>query len=366
MGTLSSKQEEPSLMHMADALLSPEVGGAMWVATGAAITVASRKLKRSMEPHHVPMMGVMGAFVFAAQMINFTIPATGSSGHFAGGMLLSILLGPHAAFLTMASVLVVQGLFFADGGLLAMGANIFNMGFVSCYLVYPLLYRPLAGGQTSPVRHRLAAWLGAVAALQLGALSVVMETKVSGIAELPLGAFLAAMQPVHLAIGVVEGFITVAVIEFITRAEPGMLSALAPVARPTASLLPKRALAGLAVLAIVIGGFVSWFASAHPDGLEWSIARLTGEPELTDRADAAHRTAAHIQEKVAILPDYAFPATAHETAGTGEGDGNAWGAPNAGTTVSGLVGGGLTLLIAGLAGWLLRRRPSSSAITTTG
>jgi cobalt/nickel transport system permease protein len=346
---------------MADALLSPEVGGALWVATGATIAVASRKLKRRMEPHHVPMMGVMGAFVFAAQMINFTIPATGSSGHFAGGMLLSILLGPHAAFLTIASVLVVQGLFFADGGLLAMGANIFNMGFVACYLVYPLLYRPLAGSQAGPARRRFAVWLGAVAALQLGALGVVMETKASGIAELPIGSFLAAMQPIHLAIGVVEGLITVAVIEFVTRAEPGLLAALGPVTRPTPSPFPRRALAGLGILAIVGGGFVSWFASAHPDGLEWSIARLTGEPELITRDDAAHRAAARIQEKSAILPDYSFPAAEREKAAPGENDESAWGGPDAGTTVSGLVGGGLTLLIAGLAGWLLRRRSSGAA-----
>ena len=352
-------------MHMADALLSPEVGGAMWVASGAAIAVASRKLKRTMEPHHVPMMGVMGAFVFAAQMINFTIPATGSSGHFAGGILLSILLGPHAAFLTMASVLVVQGLFFADGGLLAMGANIFNMGFVSCYLVYPLLYRPLAGGPSDGGRRRFAAWLAAVVALQAGAFGVVAETRMSGIAELPLGAFLAAMQPIHLAIGIVEGLITVAVVEFVGRAEPGMVTALAPLAQPTASRFPRRAIAGLAIMAVVGGGFLSWFASAHPDGLEWSIARLTGEAELAERGDAAHRTAAHIQEVIAFLPDYAFPAAEPEPAAPAAADGDTWGRPDAGTTVAGLVGGGLTLLVAGLIGWLLRRRPSG-AVTPAG
>lgn len=345
-------------MHMADALLSPEVGGVMWAATGTAVAVASRKLKRRMEPHHVPMMGVMGAFVFAAQMINFTIPATGSSGHIAGAMLLSILLGPHAAFLTIASVLVVQGLFFADGGLLAMGANIFNLGVVACYLVYPLVYRPLAGGQIGTGRQRFAAWLGAVLALQIGAFGVVLETKASGIAELPFSAFLLAMQPIHLAIGMVEGLITVAVIEFVCRAEPGLVATLAPSTSPAASRFPRRAVAGLAVLAVLTAGVLSWFASAHPDGLEWSIARLTGEAEIAASDDAAHRTAAQIQEKIAFLPDYAFPAFPPEAATPAEGDDGAWGAPDAGTTVSGLVGGALTLLIAGLIGWLLRRRPA--------
>lgn len=351
-------------MHMADALLSPEVGGAMWLATGAIIAVASRKLKRDTDHSHVPLMGVVGAFVFAAQMVNFTIPGTGSSGHFAGGMLLAILLGPHAAFLSMASVLVVQGLFFADGGLLAMGANIFNMGFLPCYVVYPLLYRPLAGGGSDPGRRRVAAWLGAVVALQLGALGVVLETRASGIAELPLFAFLAAMQPIHLAIGVVEGLITVAVIEFVARAEPGMLASLPPRTAPSVSGFPRRALAGLVISTVVVGGFVSWLASAHPDGLEWSIARLTGDAELAVPPDGPHRAAARIQETVALLPDYAFPTTGSDEASTQENP-DGWIAPDAGTTVSGLVGGGLTLLIAGLAGWALRRRSPSAATPTS-
>ena len=110
-------------MHMADALLSPAVGGTMWAASALSIAYSSKKLRSEADDRKVPLMGVLGAFVFAAQMINFTIPATGSSGHLGGGLLLAILLGPHAAFLTIASVLVVQALFFADGGLLALGCK---------------------------------------------------------------------------------------------------------------------------------------------------------------------------------------------------------------------------------------------------
>jgi len=104
-------------MHMADALISPAVGGAAWAATAGLTVYSARKLKQEMDDRKLPLMGVLGAFVFAAQMINFTIPATGSSGHLGGGMMLAILLGPYAAFLTMASILTVQALFFADGGL---------------------------------------------------------------------------------------------------------------------------------------------------------------------------------------------------------------------------------------------------------
>src|SRR5512136_3386964 len=133
-------------MHMADALISPAVGGTLWAATAGLIGYSSRKVKRDMDDRRIPLMGVLGAFIFASQMINFTIPGTGSSGHLGGGMILTILLGPHAAFLVMASVLTVQALFFADGGLLALGCNIFNLGFFPCYVVYPFIYQPWAGG----------------------------------------------------------------------------------------------------------------------------------------------------------------------------------------------------------------------------
>ncbi|HNZ65511.1 MAG TPA: energy-coupling factor ABC transporter permease, partial [Smithella sp.] len=111
-------------MHMADALLSPAVGATMWAGSAAAIGYSSKKLKENLNNKTIPLMGIMGAFIFAAQMINFTIPGTGSSGHIGGGMILAVLLGPYAAFLAIASVLVVQALFFADGGLLALGCNI--------------------------------------------------------------------------------------------------------------------------------------------------------------------------------------------------------------------------------------------------
>ena len=182
-------------MHMADALISPAVGGAMWVASAGLIGYCSKKVKQDMDDRKVPLMGVVGAFIFAAQMINFTIPGTGSSGHLGGGMILAILLGPHAAFLTMASVLTVQALFFADGGLLALGCNIFNLGFYPCFVAYPLFYKKVVGN--SPVDGRLVAGalISAVVGLQLGAFSVVLQTVLSGISELPFVTFVVLMQP---------------------------------------------------------------------------------------------------------------------------------------------------------------------------
>lgn len=131
-------------MHMADALLSPAVGGVMYaVSTGAIVYSAAKIKKDDLDEKKVPVMGVMGSFVFAAQMINFTIPATGSfSGHIGGGILLAALLGPYAAFLTISAVLIIQ-CFLCGWRALALGCNIFNMGLITCFIAYPLIYKPL-------------------------------------------------------------------------------------------------------------------------------------------------------------------------------------------------------------------------------
>src|SRR5208337_4574407 len=134
-----------TIMHMADALISPAVGGVMLAATAGLTVYSARNLKEEIDDRKIPLMGVLGALVFAAQMINFTIPGTGSSGHLGGAMLLAILLGPYAAFLTMASILTIQALFFADGGLLALGCNIVNMGGFACFIAYPLIYKNIVG-----------------------------------------------------------------------------------------------------------------------------------------------------------------------------------------------------------------------------
>ncbi len=341
-------------MHMADALLSPTVGGVMWAASGGLVVYCSRKLRDATDGMSVPLMGVMGAFIFAAQMINFTIPGTGSSGHLGGGMLLSILLGPYAAFLTIASVLVVQALFFADGGLLALGCNIFNLGFFPCFIAYPLLYKPLAG--ENPTRGRIIAGsiLGAVLSLQLGAFGVVLETMASGISELPFHVFVMLMQPIHLAIGVVEGLVTAAVALFIFSARPEILRIAAGHAAATGFSM-KKVLAVLGITAILTGGALSWFASAYPDGLEWSMAKTSGKEELEAPEDGVHGALASLQEKTAFLPDYAFKASQGEAV-EAEPVEPAWPAVEAGASVSGIVGGGLTLLLAGAVGLFLKNR----------
>ena len=293
-------------MHMADALLSPAVGTTLWAGTVAVGGYASKKLKEQIDDRMIPLMGVLGAFIFAAQMINFTIPGTGSSGHLGGGMILAIILGPHAAFLVMASVLTVQALFFADGGLLALGCNIWNLGFYPCFLVYPFIYKPLVGDSKNPGRILVASIVSVIVALQLGAFSVVMETLLSGKSELPFGAFVLLMQPIHLAIGIVEGFVTAGVINYVRSARPEILESMA-VSRPLgAEVSLKKIMMTFVVLAVITGGALSWFASTHPDGLEWSIEKVTGKGELPEQEHGIAAVLKGFQEKTAFLPDYGF------------------------------------------------------------
>lgn len=331
-------------MHMADALISPAVGGTMWAVSGGLIVFCARKVKQTVRDNLVPLMGVLGAFIFAAQMINFSIPGTGSSGHLGGGLILAVLLGPCAAFLVIASVLTVQAFFFADGGLLALGCNIFNLGFFPAFVAYPLVYRAVAGGRHGTPRAWVAALAAAVLGLQLGAFSVVLETQASGLSELPFGTFVALMLPVHLAIGIVEGLATVAVVSFVARARPEALHA-ASRADFSAGLRPV--LFGLAVAAALLGGVASWFASTRPDGLEWSVAKVSGKAGAPAAETGVHGAMARLQGKTALLPDYGFKAVAAERAVPAA---EPWPAVKAGTSVSGIAGGLLTLALAGLVG----------------
>lgn len=342
-------------MHMADALISPAVAGAMWVASAGAIACSSARLGREQDDRKAPLMGVLGAFLFAAQMINFSIPATGSSGHLGGGLLLSILLGPCAAFLTIASVLVVQALFFADGGLLALGCNIFNMGFIPAFVVFPLCYRSMLGVDPGRIRSTVVTMFSAVVALQLGAFTVVAETVCSGVSSLPFSTFALLMQPIHLAIGLVEGVVTLAIVSFVARARPEILLGTLQ-ARPFGNGSLRKTLIVFFAGAVIIAGGLSLFASKDPDGLEWSIARAAGKAELKAN-DEVHGAVAALQEKVALFPGYAFRKSSQvpvNVSGTTAVNGKE--SAEAGTSVAGMVGTLLTLAIAFCAGALLKKR----------
>ena len=334
---------------MADALLAPAVAATMYVASGVTAGVSVKTLRKDEATAKLPTMAVASALVFAGQMINYTIPGTGSSGHLCGGMMLSALLGPQAGFLSMVVILAIQCLFFADGGLLALGANCWNMAFYGCFVGYYLLWRPILRSKmfgklgtkaAGRIRIMLASVLGCVITLQLGAFSVVLETAASGITELPFGAFVGIMQPIHLAIGLVEGVITSAVLLFVYEARPELLMDVeAGNAAVRSRFSLKTTLIILAVVVAIVGGGLSLFASANPDGLEWSMfgnaesgysENMGLDEENYGISSNAAEVAGSIQEKTAFLPDYAFASS--DSA--------------AGTSVSGLVG---SAIVAGVA-----------------
>lgn len=351
-------------MHMSDALVSPPVAIVAGAASLLLLGTAVRKLRRAHrspaaaganpvaapdgarangsgpatppaagfgtagpDEHLVPLMGVTGAFVFAAQMINFAIPGTGSSGHLIGGILLAALLGPWAALLTLSSVLVIQCLLFADGGFMALGCNILNMAVLSTLVAYPLIFRPLMRPDASPARIMAASLLASVAALELGAVAVTLETEASGITALPIGRFLWFMLPIHLFIGIGEGLATAAVLNVVRRYKPELLAAVRQRTEPT-HRRPGKALAAFAGAALLLGASFSWLASSDPDGLEWSVGKVAvAEPEAA--TDGLHRTAAAIQQRTALMPDYD-------------------------TTLSGVIGSGAILAIVFGAAYLFR------------
>ena len=315
-------------MHMADALVSPMVATTMYVASSVAAGISIKKVREIDDTKKIPVMGVMGAFVFATQMLNFTIPGTGSSGHLCGGMMLSALLGPYAGFLTMIGVLLVQCLLFADGGLLALGCNIWNMAFYGCFIGSLLFWRPIMRRGATRGRILAASMLGCIVTLQLGALSVSIETLASGVTELPFLVFVSTMQPIHLAIGAVEGLITSAVLIFVNEARPELLWGVGEISEREGRLSFVKTVAVLAVAAVICGGGISLFASSDPDGLEWSMERVAGTTEL-QVAGGAYDTAQDVQEATSLLPDYAFADS--DSA--------------AGTSVSGIVGGLVVVIL---------------------
>jgi cobalt/nickel transport system permease protein len=217
-------------LHAPDGFLSVPVSLAMWALTVFTLAVAVRRADRSLDERAVPLMGVTAAFVFAAQMINFPVIG-GTSGHLLGGVLAAILLGPWAATLVMACVIGVQALIFQDGGLLVMGANIFNMGIVGTlggYAVFSVLCRVLGGEERARLpAAALAAWLSVMA----GALAMTLQLAASG--TTPLALALPAMLGVHALIGIGEAAITVGALSLIRATRPDLLRLRGGLARPS-------------------------------------------------------------------------------------------------------------------------------------
>ena len=208
-------------MHIPDGFLSMPVMLVMWIITVLVVGYSVRKTNKQITEKHIPLMGVLAAFVFAAQMLNVPV-AAGTSGHFLGGVLVAIFLGPWVGTVIMATVFIVQAVLFQDGGILALGANIFNMGLVGTVLGF-YLYRGLAKMLKSKT---IAAGAAAWAAIVLASLVCALELAVSGTS--PLQVVVPAMTGIHAVIGIIEAVITVVVISAVIRTRPDLLTLEVP------------------------------------------------------------------------------------------------------------------------------------------
>ena len=258
-------------MHLPDGFLAPQLALALWALTALIVGISLRRLAASRDTASGAgrpiLMGLVGAFIFAAQMFNFPV-AAGTSGHLLGGVLAGYLLGPWAGTIVMTTVIGVQALLFQDGGLLALGANIFNMGIIGTLggtLIARALALTLGGGRSARIAAAGAAgWLSVMA----GAGITALQLGLSGTTDISVG--LPAMLGVHVLIGVGEALITVAALTFIATTAPDLLSA-EPVAHPS---LVRRVGAGAGATVVVIA-LATLFASTDPDGLN-SVAQALG------------------------------------------------------------------------------------------
>ncbi len=284
----------PTPMHIPDGFLSMGVIIVCWVLAIIGLGIALARTRKALGERQVPVMGVLAAFIFAAQMLNFTV-AGGTSGHLVGGALAAVLLGPWAAMLTMTTVVAIQALLFQDGGLLALGANIVNMAIIAPIVAYGFYRgaRTLLGNRkgSTLVAGFVAAWVSVV----LAAIACAIELGFSGTS--PIGIALPAMAGVHALIGIGEGLITVGALALIMATRPDLVEA----ERAPAPAGMRWVWGGLA-LAIVLA-LLSPLASPYPDGLE----RVAENLGFIERAQ---------EPLYEAIPDYVFPGISNEALAT--------------------------------------------------
>jgi len=281
-------------MHIPDGFLNLPVALVGWAITIVMVGLALQQTRDRLGERQIPLMGILAAFVFAAQMINFPV-AGGTSGHLIGGTLIAILLGPWAAVLVMTSVVAVQALMFQDGGLLALGFNIVNMGILAPFVGYALytwVRRALGNSQRSDV---IGAAAGAWLSVEAAAAAASLQLAVSGTS--PLDVAFPAMVGVHALIGIGEALITASALVFIQQSRPDLINGTARAMAKGSSWIAVGLLIALAI------AFASPLASSHPDGLE----RVAEDKAFLDQAKDA---------PFSILADYAVPGINNEAATT--------------------------------------------------
>ncbi len=284
----------PQPLHIPDGFLSLPLALLLWLVSGGFVAAALRRVERDLDERALPLMGVLAAAIFAGQMLNFSVVG-GTSGHLLGAALATVLLGPWPAILVMTSVVAVQALLFQDGGLLALGANLFNMAVLGVLVAYAVqrLFQRLAGGKRWALIAGgfAAAWTSTVAA----ALACGLQLAVSGLS--PANLAVPAMGGVHALIGVGEGLITAGALAFLSAARRDLL-----LAAPGRQKADRSVLVGGMLLAVGLA-VASPLASTHPDGLEW----------VAQQQRFIHAARAPL---FALIPDYLLPGIQNEALAT--------------------------------------------------
>ncbi len=335
-------------MHVPDGFFNAAVSISAAGVAAAGVAVCLREARRELDDRTAPMAGLVAAFIFAVQMLNFPV-AAGTSGHLLGGTLAAILVGPYTAVLCVAVVLLVQGFFFADGGLTALGVNITLMGIVAVVVGWGA-FRVIAGRAHSRSRVVAASFVAALVSVPVAALAFALLFWVGGTAPVEVGTVAAARGGVHVLIGIGEGLITAVTVSTVLAVRPdlvygarGLAAPLvlrgaggeATVARePRGAVTPRRLgwfLPAGIVVAALLAGVVSFYASSSPDGLE----RVAQDRGFADRA-----TDHSLSNQP--LADY----------------GEAGGIP---VGIAGLIGVGVTLAVGGGLSFAVRRRSGGEA-----
>ena len=313
----------PKPMHIPDGFLSVPLSILMWILIMFGVSYALRRVGKDLDERKVPLMGVLAAAIFAGQMLNFTVIG-GTSGHLMGAALATILLGPWAAMLVMTTVVSVQALIFQDGGLLVLGANIFNMGIIGVtvsYMAYQTVQKLGRGSKWSIfVGGFLAAWLS----IEIAALAVGLELAVSGTA--PANLAIPAMAGIHALIGIGEGLITVGALAFVYAVRPDYI-------KSDQTRTMRGGLVWVIGLLVALAlAIASPLASANPDGL----LRVADQQNFLNRAQGSFYN---------ILPGYVFPGISNEALAT---------------IVAGIIG---ALIVFGIALFIARTRSNDSVHT---
>lgn len=281
-------------MHIPDGFLSIPVSIMLWIVSIVVIGIALRKTSKQLSEKEIPLMGILAAAIFAGQMLNFSVTG-GTSGHLLGAALATILLGPWAAILVMTSVVSIQALVFQDGGLIALGANLFNMAVIGVFVSYAVL----TAIKKIIKNEKTALFSGAVVsawfAIVIASLGCALELALSGTS--PANIAITAMASIHALIGVGEALITLGAVSFVYAARKDLL-----ILGSASKATNKGILIGGALITLILA-ILSPLASSHPDGLEW-VAEKQGF--LSIAQDSIYN----------LIPDYVMPGLNNEAVAT--------------------------------------------------